>query len=68
MLKKFKPPNGDTDKIRFGIQMNVGHILIENTFSLLKVRWHLLKSVRTFVIAQNCVCLLHFTFFWSIYR
>ena len=48
MLRNFKPPNGDANKIKFGTQMNACHIVIENAFGLLKNRWLILKYVRIF--------------------
>ena len=37
MLRNFKTPDDDADKIRFNTQMNVGCIVIENAFGYLKI-------------------------------
>lgn len=48
MLRNFKPPDGDADKIKFYTQMNAGRIVIQNAFSLFTSRWHIMKSARIF--------------------
>ena len=36
VLRKYKPANGDVDKIKFDRQINGGRISIENAFGLIK--------------------------------
>ena len=63
MLRNFKPADGNVDKIRFDLQMNVGRVLVENAFGLLKGRWKILKRANCSVLRLPKVvvacCVLH---------
>ena len=61
MLHNFKLANGNVDRMRFDLQMNVGRVLVENAFGLLKGMWRILKRANCFVfwlpkvVAARCV-------------
>jgi hypothetical protein len=65
ILHNFKPADGNVDKIHFDMQMNVGRVLVENVFGLLKGRWRILKRTNCSVfrlpkVVATCCVLYNF--------
>ena len=63
MLRNFKPADSNVNKIRFYLEINVGRVLVENAFGLLKGRRRILKRANCSVfrlpkLVAAC-CVLH---------